>query len=137
MVPALSIGVSLAIGLAMLRIVFDISILWILIPGYLIALVLTFFVPRIFTAIAFDSGAAVSGALASTFLVPFALGAAKVIYAGDATGSKILLNGFGVIAFVLLAPLITIQVLGLIFKVKTKDVVTDTTEDEIIELKEV
>lgn len=137
MVPALSIGVSLAIGLAMLRIVFDISILWILIPGYLIALVLTFFVPRIFTAIAFDSGAAVSGALASTFLVPFALGAAKVIYAGDATGSKILLNGFGVISFVLLAPLITIQVLGLIFKVKTKDVVTDTTEDEIIELKEV
>lgn len=135
LIPTLSIGVSLAIGLAMVRIVFDISFLWILIPGYIIALVLTFFVPKIFTAIAFDSGAAVSGALASTFLVPFALGAAKVIYATDSM--KILANGFGVIAFVLLAPLITIQVLGLIFKIKTREVVTVSGEDEIIELDEV
>ena len=135
LMPTLSIGVSLAIGLAMLRIVYDINILWILIPGYLIALVLTFFVPKIFTAIAFDSGAAVSGALASTFLVPFALGAAKVIYETDA--SKILSNGFGVISLVLLAPLVTIQFLGLIFKIKSKRLVTTVTEEEIIEMDEV
>lgn len=138
MMPALSIGVSLAIGLAMARIVFDISIWYILLPGYIIALVLTFFVPKIFTAIAFDSGAAVSGALTSTFLVPFALGAASVIYGTNESG--ILRNAFGLVAFVLLAPLVTIQVLGLMFKIKSRSKikpVTDTSEDEIIELEEV
>lgn len=139
MIPALSIGVSLAIGLSMARIVYDISVLYILIPGYLIAIILTFFVPKIFTAIAFDSGAAVSGALTSTFLVPFALGAANIVYANDPTGKSILNNAFGLVAFVLLAPLVTIQVLGLIFKLKSKKaaVITDTSEDEIIEIDEV
>ncbi|MCK9471542.1 MAG: DUF1538 domain-containing protein [Bacilli bacterium] len=142
MMPAMAIGVSIAIGLAMLRIVFDISIWYILLPGYIIALVLTFIVPKMFTAIAFDSGGAVSGALTSTFLVPFALGAASVIYENHAdTQSMVLKNAFGLVAFVALAPLVTIQVLGLIFKVKSdrknKHEVRDTSEDEIIELEEV
>lgn len=138
MMPAMAIGVSIAIGLAMVRIVFDISIWYILLPGYIIALVLTFFVPKMFTAIAFDSGGAVSGALTSTFLVPFALGAASVIYNNDQ--SSILKNAFGLVAFVALAPLVTIQVLGLIFKIKSRrkdKEIIDTTEDEIIDLKEV
>lgn len=135
MMPAMAIGVSIAIGLAMIRIVFDISIWYILLPGYIIALVLTFFVPKIFTAIAFDSGGAVSGALTSTFLVPFALGAASVFYGNDQ--SSILRNAFGLVAFVALAPLVTIQVLGLIFNIKSKRKVHDDSEDEIIELEEV
>lgn len=140
MMPALSIGVSLAIALAMVRIAFDISIWYILLPGYIIALVLTLIVPRMFSAIAFDSGGAVSGALTSTFLVPFALGAADFLYSGSADAqSMVLKNAFGLVAFVALAPLVTIQVVGLIFKIKSKKLqkVTDTTEDEIIELEEV
>lgn len=136
MLPTLSIGVSLAIGLAMVRIVYDISIWYFLLPGYIIALTLTFFVPKMFTAIALDSGAAVSGALTSTFLVPFALGAANVVYGQDE--SRILRNAFGLVGFVLLAPLVTIQILGLIFKIKSKKKAAilgaDISEDEIIEL---
>lgn len=140
MMPALSIGVSIAIALAMVRIVFDISIWYILLPGYIIALVLTLFVPKMFTAIAFDSGGAVSGALTSTFLVPFALGAADFLYSNSGNAqSMVLRNAFGLVAFVALAPLVTIQVVGLIFKIKSKkhSKISDVTEDEIIELKEV
>lgn len=134
MMPAMSIGVSVAIGLAMIRIVFDISIWYFLVPGYLIAIILTFFVPKMFTAIAFDSGGAVSGALTSTFLVPFALGAASVIYGNDQ--SLTLRNAFGLVAFVAMAPLITIQILGLIFIIKDKKRISEIEKDEIIEMGE-
>ncbi len=134
MLPTLSIGVGLAIALSMTRIVFDISIWWFLLPGYLIVIILSFFVPKLFTAISMDSGGAVSGALASTFLVPFALGAAEVIYAGNE--SSILKNAFGLMALVVMAPLITIQLLGLIYKLKYRAKPVSEATDEIIKLEE-
>jgi hypothetical protein len=72
---SLSIGVAASVGLAMIRVLTGISILWFLVPGYLIAMVITFFVPKIFTAIAFDSGGVASGPMTATFLLPFAMGA--------------------------------------------------------------
>ncbi|MFA5419961.1 MAG: DUF1538 domain-containing protein [Bacteroidales bacterium] len=114
MMLSLSIGVSGAIGLACLRVITGISIWWILLPGYALTILLTFFSPKIFSSIAFDSGGAVSGAMTSAFLMPFALGAASVI------GTNILEDAFGLVAFVAMAPLITIQLLGLIYKSKLK-----------------
>lgn len=109
---SLSIGVSLSIGIAMLRVLTGISIMWFIIPGYAIALILTFFVPKIFTAIAFDSGGVASGPMTATFLLPFAMGACEV------TGGNILTDAFGVVAMVAMTPLITIQILGVVFRVK-------------------
>ncbi len=140
MLIAMSVGVSLAVGLATVRIVYDISIWWFLLPGYVLALVLSFIVPKLFTGIAFDSGGAVSGALTSTFLVPFALGAANIIYLGNE--QKLLTNAFGLVAFVAMAPLITIQIVGLLFKIKQRyfsnDLIKEETvvEDEIIDFEE-
>lgn len=125
----LSIGVSIAIGLSMLRILTGINILWILVPGYLISLVLTFFVPKLFTGIAFDSGGVASGAMASTFVLPFAIGAAI------ATNANVFTQAFGCIAFIALAPLITVQFSGLIYANKTKKAFGSILleEDHIIE----
>jgi hypothetical protein len=134
MLLALAIGVSFAIGFACLRILTGISIWWILLPGYLIALSLTFFVPKIFTAIAFDSGGAVTGALTTTFLVPFALGASSIIYGKP---EEILATAYGLVAFVAMAPFVTIQVLGLIYNIKTRKLKVKAVEEEIINLQEV
>ena len=109
---SLSIGVSASIGIAMLRVLTGISIMWFIIPGYAIALLLTFFVPKIFTAIAFDSGGVASGPMTATFLLPFAMGACEV------TGGNILTDAFGVVAMVAMTPLITIQILGVVFRIK-------------------
>ncbi len=109
---SLSIGVSVSVGLAMIRVLTGISILWFLIPGYAIALILTFFVSKIFTAIAFDSGGVASGPMTATFLLPFAMGAC------EALGGNIITDAFGIVAMVAMTPLITIQVMGLIFKIK-------------------
>ena len=137
---SLSIGVSLSVGLAMIRVLTGISILWFLVPGYFIALVLTFFVPKLFTAIAFDSGGVASGPMTATFLLPFAMGACQSL------GGNIITDAFGIVAMVAMTPLITIQIMGLLFKIKEnklhKDilaqegtVLADTSDDfEIIEL---
>ena len=109
---SLSIGVSASVGLAMLRVLTGISILWLLIPGYFIALVLTFFVPKLFTAIAFDSGGVASGPMTATFLLPFAMGAC------EALGGNIITDAFGIVAMVAMTPLITIQIMGMVFKLK-------------------
>jgi hypothetical protein len=109
---SLSIGVSVSVGLAMIRVLTGISILWFLVPGYFIALVLTPFVPKIFTAIAFDSGGVASGPMTATFLLPFAMGACQAL------GGNIITDAFGIVAMVAMTPLITIQVMGLIFKIK-------------------
>ena len=109
---SLSIGVAASVGLAMTRVLTGISILWFLIPGYAIALTLTFFVPKIFTAIAFDSGGVASGPMTATFLLPFAMGAC------EALGGNIITDAFGIVAMVAMTPLITIQIMGVIFKVK-------------------
>ncbi len=111
---SLSIGVALSVGLAMIRVLTGISILYFLLPGYLIALILTFFVPKIFTAIAFDSGGVASGPMTATFLLPFAMGAC------EALGGNIITDAFGIVAMVAMTPLITIQIMGLIFRIKER-----------------
>ncbi len=132
---ALSIGVSVSLGLSMLRILLSISIYWFLVPGYLIAIVLTFFVPKIFTGIAFDSGGVVSGPMTSTFLLPFAIGAC------EAMGGNVLTDAFGVVAMVAMTPLIAIQVMGLLYQKRMADQVgtedlDNMEDDEIINYEE-
>ena len=109
MMIALSIGVGVSIGLSMLRIWLGFSILYYVIPGYILSLGLSFFVPSIYTAIAFDSGGVASGPLTSTFILPFAIGACITV-AGDS--SKVMTDAFGIVAMVAMTPLITIQLLG-------------------------
>ncbi len=108
MLIALSVGVGISIGLSMLRILLDFSILYYLIPGYFISLGLSFFVPRMYTAIAFDSGGVASGPLTSSFILPFAIGACVAVQGAD----KVLSDAFGIVAMVAMTPLITIQLLG-------------------------
>lgn len=110
---SLSIGVALSIGLSMIRVLTGISIFWFIIPGYIIALGLSFFVPKIFTAIAFDSGGVASGPMTATFLLPFAMGAC------EAVGGNIVTDAFGVVAMVAMTPLITIQIMGVIYTIKS------------------
>ena len=104
---SLSIGVALSVALSMARILTGVSIFWFLIPGYALSLLLTFFVPQIFTGIAFDSGGVASGPMTTTFLLPLAMGACS------AGGGDILTDAFGIVAMVAMTPLITIQLLGL------------------------
>ncbi len=108
MMIALSVGVGISIGLSMLRIICDFNILYYLIPGYFISLGLSFFVPGLYTAIAFDSGGVASGPLTSTFILPFAIGACFVLQGPE----KIMSDAFGIVAMVAMTPLITIQLLG-------------------------
>ena len=89
---SLSMGVAVSVGLAMVRVLTGISIFWMLIPGYALALGLSFFVPKIFTAIAFDSGGVASGPMTATFLLPFAMGACVSV------GGNIVTDAFGVVA---------------------------------------
>ena len=108
MMIALSVGVGLSIALSMLRILFGFNILYYLIPGYLLSLGLSFFVPGIYTAIAFDSGGVASGPLTSSFILPFAVG----VCASLSGVESILTDAFGIVAMVAMTPLITIQLLG-------------------------
>ena len=111
---ALSIGVGCSVGIAMLRVLTGIPILPILICGYLVALVITFFVPPLYTGIAFDSGGVASGPMSTTFILPFAIGAC------NALGGNVLTDAFGIVAMIAMTPLIAIQVLGLYGEVKRK-----------------
>ncbi len=108
MMIALSVGVGISIALSMLRIVLDFPILYYVIPGYLLSLGLSFFVPGIYTAIAFDSGGVASGPLTSGFILPLAIGACCVLQGEE----KVMADGFGIVAMVAMTPLITIQLLG-------------------------
>lgn len=109
MAIGLSIGVGIAICLSMLRILFKINLMYVAIPGYFLSLGLSLFVPKIYTAIAFDSGGVASGPMASTFILPFAIGAC---YAITGNSDSILSLGFGIVAMIAMTPLITIQLLG-------------------------
>lgn len=111
---ALSIGIALSVGLAMVRILMGISLMWFLIPGYAISLSMTFFVPQIFTGVAFDSGGVASGPMTTTFLLPFAMGAC------EALGGNVLTDAFGIVALVAMTPLCTIQLLGLADRIREK-----------------
>jgi hypothetical protein len=111
---ALSIGIAVSVGLAMLRILTGLNIMYFLVPGYAISLIMTFFVPQIFTGIAFDSGGVASGPMTTTFLLPLAMGAC------EAAGGNILTDAFGIVAMVAMTPLLTIQLMGLYSKIKKK-----------------
>lgn len=129
----LSIGVAAAVGLALMRVLTGISIYWIIIPGYAIALVLSRIVPKIFVGIAFDSGGVASGPMTSTFLIPLCIGACSAV------GGNIMTDAFGVVALVALTPLIAIQIMGLSYKRKMKHehlAQQDDMTDGILELEE-
>ncbi len=111
---AMSIGVAVSVGLALLRVLLGLNIMWLLIPGYAIAIGLSFYVPKIFTAIAFDSGGVASGPMTATFLLPLAQGACIAV------GGNIVTDAFGVVAMVAMTPLITIQVLGLVYQIQKR-----------------
>ncbi len=108
MMLGLCIGVGAAIALSMIRIVYDFSLVYYVIPGYFISLALSLFVPPVYTAVAFDSGGVASGPMTSGFILPFAIGACVSIQGSDA----VLRDAFGVVSLVAMAPLITIQLLG-------------------------
>ena len=101
-------GVGVAIALAVIRIIFDFSLVYYIIPGYFISLALSLFVPPVYTAIAFDSGGVASGPMTSGFILPFALG----VCVGIQGEAAVLRDAFGVVALVAMTPLITIQLLG-------------------------
>lgn len=137
---SLSIGVAVSLALAMIRVLTGLSIMWFLIPGYVLAIGMSFYTPKIFTSIAFDSGGVASGPMTATFLLPFAMGACEAIGGAD----RIVSDAFGVVAMVAMTPLITIQILGLAYKIRSKkeqqtkafiqDKIKDYADDDIIEL---
>lgn len=127
---SLAIGVAISVALSMLRVITGLSIWYILIPGYVFSLIMTFFVPPIFTSIAFDSGGVASGPMTATFLLPLAIGAC------EATGGNILTDAFGIVAFVAMTPLVTIQMLGLISKIKASKEITTPVDFESIILSD-
>ena len=131
----LSVAISLAYGIAMLRVIWGIPIMYFLIPGYLLALGLSFMVPRSFTAIAFDSGGVASGPLTATFMLPFAMGACRAL------GGEVMTDAFGLVALVALMPLISVQAMGGLYTLRTRrravPAVPEFGDNEIIELWEV
>lgn len=133
----LSIAVSIAMGIAMIRVLTGIPIIWFVLIGYIIALILAFFVPATFTAIAFDAGGVASGPMAATFMLPFAMGICNEI------GGNIMTDAFGLVAIVAMMPLITVQIMGAISTLKSAekaavpDFVSAFGDDETIELWEV
>ncbi len=124
----LGIGVAISVSLAMIRVLTGVSVMYFLVPGYLIALSLSFVVPDIFTSIAFDSGGVASGPMTATFLLPFAMGAC------DALGGNIVTDAFGVVAMVAMTPLIAIQILGLVYQLKLKGNRQEIAVEEDLEI---
>ena len=126
----LSVGVAVSVGLAMLRVLTGVPVQWILIPGYLIALVLSRLVPPLFVGIAFDSGGVASGPMTTTFLLPLSLGAC------EALGGNAMTDAFGVVALVALTPLIAIQIMGLVYQYKQNRLLAGLAGEEILILEE-
>ncbi len=133
----LSVAIAIAMGLAMLRVLTGVSILWFIAVGYVVALALAFFVPPTFTAIAFDAGGVASGPMTAAFMLPFAMGISTAI------GGNVMTDAFGLVAMVAMMPLITVQTMGAISTVKSRrrvvvqDIVSRFEDDETIELWEV
>ena len=137
---SLSLGVSVSVGLAITRVLTGVSIFWFILPGYVIAICLSFWVPKIFTAIAFDSGGVASGPMTATFLLPFAMGACQAV------GGNIVRDAFGVVAMVAMTPLIAVQIQGAVYQFRSRKQEMDEPEtisvsyldiladDDIIEL---
>ncbi|MBR2834657.1 MAG: DUF1538 domain-containing protein [Coriobacteriales bacterium] len=135
MQTSLSLAVAIAAGLSVWRIFAGVNILWILLPGYGIALALSFVVPQLFTAIAFDSGGVASGPMTATFMLPFAIGVCS------AYGGNVITDAFGLVAMVAMTPLIVVQVVGLVARIRERAAIADlaeTSDDyQVIELWEV
>ena len=128
---ALSASVACAVALSMARVILGFSIYYILIPGYIIATLLSLFVSPVFVGIAFDSGGVASGPMTSTFLLPLSIGACIAV------GGNVVTDAFGVVAMVALAPLISIQIMGLLYRIKSRsNVDTVKYDDTIVELEE-
>ncbi len=123
---ALSIGVAVSVGISMLRVLTGIPVLPFLIFGYVLSLTISFFVPPIYTGIAFDSGGVASGPMTSTFILPFAVGACEVL------GGNIMTDAFGVVAMIAMTPLITIQVLGLVGNLKRRNKLRKAHEEFLL-----
>jgi len=126
---SLSLGVAGAVGLALLRASLGFEIWYLIVPGYLIAILLTFFSPPIFTAIAFDSGGVASGPMTASFLLPFATGITVAV------GGNPVTDAFGVVSMVAMVPLISIQILGVIYKLRSRrdEKKTKSASEDIIE----
>ncbi|MBR5314076.1 MAG: DUF1538 domain-containing protein [Clostridia bacterium] len=136
----MSVGVAVSVGLAIFRILAGIPIHWIIIPGYILALVLSFCVPKIFVGIAFDSGGVASGPMTSTFLLPLSIGICTAVNGNDPR--TLMTDAFGVVALVALTPLIAIQIMGVVYRIKSKkllktkeQIFVPVDSDEIIELE--
>ncbi len=116
----LALGIGVASLLSILKIITQINILWFLVPLYAIALIMMKWTPTLFVGLAYDSGGVTGGALTSAFLTPLTLGIAQSV--ADITGSEmsILTNGFGIISFISVTPLVAIQALGIIYNIRTK-----------------
>ncbi|HJD38588.1 MAG TPA: DUF1538 domain-containing protein [Candidatus Blautia stercoripullorum] len=130
---ALSLGVACAVALSMVRVLTGINIYWIIIPGYIIAIIMSRFVSPVFVGIAFDSGGVASGPMTSTFLLPLAMGACTAV------GGNVVTDAFGVVALVAMAPLLAIQIMGLIYMHKSKavsQVAEEFSEDTVVEIEE-
>ncbi len=134
MLLCMCIGISIAVSLSMVRVLTGINILYFIIPAYTIALILSFFVPPIFTSIAFDSGAVASGPMTAVFLLPLAMGATSAL------GGNIYTDAFGLVSMVAMAPTITIQILGLVYKIKSgavkKQITGADLEDTVVDVEE-
>jgi len=134
----MSVGVAVSVGLSMLRVLTGMPIQWIVIPGYIIALILSRLVPKMFVGIAFDSGGVASGPMTTTFLLPLSIGAC------DALGGNLMTDAFGVVALVALTPLIAIQIMGILYQYKlnrtekavVQEVVAPDAVDDIFEFEE-
>lgn len=130
---ALSIGVACAVALAMVRVLTGISIYWIILPGYALALALSRLVPPVFVGIAFDSGGVASGPMTSTFLLPLAMGACSAL------GGNVVTDAFGIVALVAMAPLIAIQVMGLVYVRRSRQAPQPAqalAEDTVVDFEE-
>lgn len=134
---SMSLGVGASVGLSMLRVMLGLNVLWIIVPGYVLALGMSFLCPKLFTAIAFDSGGVASGPMTAAFLLPMTMGFCTAL------GGNLATDAFGVVALVAMTPLITIQGLGVLYRIKTRhrkqvraeyDLFADLPDDAVIEL---
>lgn len=129
MLLLLCIGVSFAVGISLLRVLTGISIWWFILPIYGLCLILTFFAPKLFTAIAFDSGGVASGPMTVTFALPFVIGACT------AYGGNVFINAFGVVAMVSLAPVLVIMLTGMVYKYKVRKAELSSELESLPEVK--
>ncbi len=112
----LMVGIAISVGLSMLRVLFTFSIWWLILPGYAVSILLSFFTPKVYTAIAFDSGGVASGPMTATFLLPLATGACISLH-----GENYVMNyAYGLVAMVAMTPLLVLQLLGLVMSIKAR-----------------